>query len=128
MEEHYLLLCVALILLGQDASKRTSTMDTCYFTQETIAQSNNLCLCVSLISLVSFTMCIRATTLDEYRKHIKKDPALKRRFQPIKVLEPSVEKTINILKGLRELYEIHHKLRYIDDVVVVAAELSHQYI
>ncbi|KAJ0643187.1 putative ClpA/B family, UVR domain, AAA+ ATPase domain, ATPase, AAA-type, core, Clp ATPase [Helianthus annuus] len=72
--------------------------------------------------------CIGATTLDEYRKHIEKDPALERRFQPVKVPEPSVEEAIQILRGLRERYEIHHKLRYTDDAVVAAAELSHQYI
>ncbi|CAK8579103.1 unnamed protein product [Lathyrus sativus] len=72
--------------------------------------------------------CIGATTLDEYRKHIEKDPALERRFQPVKVPEPSVSETIQILKGLRERYEIHHKLRYTDDALVAAAELSHQYI
>ena len=56
--------------------------------------------------------CIGVTTLDEYRKHIEKDPVLERRFQPVKVLEPTVDETIQILKGLRERYEIHHKLRY----------------
>ncbi|KAG4391531.1 hypothetical protein AAZX31_05G187600 [Glycine max] len=72
--------------------------------------------------------CIGATTLDEYRKHIEKDPALERRFQPVKVPEPTVDETIQILKGLRERYEIHHKLRYTDDALVAAAQLSHQYI
>ncbi|KAK4354396.1 hypothetical protein RND71_026590 [Anisodus tanguticus] len=72
--------------------------------------------------------CIGATTLDEYRKHIEKDPALERRFQPVKVPEPTVDETIQILKGLRERYEIHHKLRYTDDALVAAAQLSYQYI
>ncbi|ONK66369.1 uncharacterized protein A4U43_C06F7050 [Asparagus officinalis] len=72
--------------------------------------------------------CIGATTLDEYRKHIEKDPALERRFQPVKVPEPTVDETIQILRGLRERYEIHHKLRYTDDALVSAAQLSHQYI
>ncbi|GAB2280389.1 ATP-dependent Clp protease ATP-binding subunit ClpA cd4b, chloroplastic [Dionaea muscipula] len=72
--------------------------------------------------------CIGATTLDEYRKHIEKDPALERRFQPVKVPEPTVDETVQILKGLRERYEIHHKLRYTDAALVAAAELSHQYI
>ncbi|CAK7336813.1 unnamed protein product [Dovyalis caffra] len=72
--------------------------------------------------------CIGATTLDEYRKHVEKDPALERRFQPVKVPEPSVEETIQILKGLRERYEIHHKLRYTDEALVAAAQLSYQYI
>ncbi|XP_010550758.1 PREDICTED: chaperone protein ClpC1, chloroplastic [Tarenaya hassleriana] len=72
--------------------------------------------------------CIGATTLDEYRKHIEKDPALERRFQPVKVPEPTVDETIQILHGLRERYEIHHKLRYTDDALLVAAQLSHQYI
>ncbi|KAF7840237.1 chaperone protein ClpC, chloroplastic [Senna tora] len=72
--------------------------------------------------------CIGATTLDEYRKHIEKDPALERRFQPVKVPEPTVDETIQILKGLRERYEIHHKLRYTDEALVAAAQLSHQYI
>uniref|UniRef100_A0A803NVJ8 Uncharacterized protein n=1 Tax=Cannabis sativa TaxID=3483 RepID=A0A803NVJ8_CANSA len=72
--------------------------------------------------------CIGATTLDEYRKHIEKDPALERRFQPVKVPEPTVDETILILKGLRERYEIHHKLRYTDEALVSAARLSYQYI
>ena len=72
--------------------------------------------------------CIGATTLDEYRKHIEKDPALERRFQPVKVPEPSVDETIQILKGLRERYEIHHKLRYTDEALISAAQLSYQYI
>ncbi|KAG7951332.1 hypothetical protein I3843_12G002000 [Carya illinoinensis] len=72
--------------------------------------------------------CIGATTLDEYRKHIEKDPALERRFQPVKVPEPTVDETILILKGLRERYEIHHKLRYTDEALVSAAQLSYQYI
>ncbi|KAJ4910507.1 hypothetical protein Rs2_05128 [Raphanus sativus] len=72
--------------------------------------------------------CIGATTLDEYRKHIEKDPALERRFQPVKVPEPTVDEAIQILHGLRERYEIHHKLRYTDDALVAAAQLSHQYI
>eukprot|EP01024_Parvocaulis_polyphysoides_P059034 TRINITY_DN6373_c1_g1_i4.p1 TRINITY_DN6373_c1_g1~~TRINITY_DN6373_c1_g1_i4.p1 ORF type:complete len:883 (+),score=173.42 TRINITY_DN6373_c1_g1_i4:184-2649(+) len=72
--------------------------------------------------------CIGATTLDEYRKHIEKDPALERRFQPVQVLEPSVEETYKILLGLRERYEAHHKLRYTDEALQAAAEYSHQYI
>ncbi|RWW21424.1 hypothetical protein GW17_00014418 [Ensete ventricosum] len=72
--------------------------------------------------------CIGATTLDEYRKHIEKDPALERRFQPVKVPEPNVDETIEILKGLRERYEIHHKLRYTDEALIAAAHLSYQYI
>ncbi|CAM6046921.1 unnamed protein product, partial [Sphagnum compactum] len=72
--------------------------------------------------------CIGATTLDEYGKHIEKDPALERRFQPVLVAEPSVDETIEILKGLRERYEIHHKLRYTDEALVAAAQLSYQYI
>jgi ATP-dependent Clp protease ATP-binding subunit ClpC len=77
---------------------------------------------------VSCLQCIGATTLDEYRKHIEKDPALERRFQPVLVPEPTVEETIDILKGLRERYEIHHKLRYTDEALVAAAQLSYQYI
>ncbi|KAG2615432.1 hypothetical protein PVAP13_3NG058900 [Panicum virgatum] len=72
--------------------------------------------------------CIGATTLDEYRKHIEKDPALERRFQPVKVPEPTVDETIEILRGLRERYEIHHKLRYTDEALIAAAKLSYQYI
>lgn len=79
-------------------------------------------------SASSFVQCIGATTLDEYRKHIEKDPALERRFQPVKVPEPTVDETIQILKGLRERYEIHHKLRYTDEALVAAAQLSYQYI
>eukprot|EP00898_Chlorokybus_atmophyticus_P008890 jgi/Chlat1/9001/Chrsp94S08284 len=72
--------------------------------------------------------CIGATTVDEYRKHIEKDPALERRFQPVQVPEPTVEETIAILKGLRERYEVHHKLRYTDEALEAAAHLSSQYI
>ncbi|GJP55330.1 hypothetical protein CLOM_g14301 [Closterium sp. NIES-68] len=72
--------------------------------------------------------CIGATTIDEYRKHIEKDPALERRFQPVQVPEPSVDETILILKGLRERYEIHHKLKYTDESLAAAAQLSYQYI
>jgi ATP-dependent Clp protease ATP-binding subunit ClpC len=72
--------------------------------------------------------CIGATTLDEYRKHIEKDPALERRFQPVKVPEPTVDETTQILRGLRERYEVHHKLRYTDEALVAAAQLSYQYI
>jgi ATP-dependent Clp protease ATP-binding subunit ClpB len=72
--------------------------------------------------------CIGATTLDEYRKHIEKDAALERRFQPVMVEEPSVEDTISILRGLRERYEQHHKVRIKDAALVAAAVLSHRYI
>jgi ATP-dependent Clp protease ATP-binding subunit ClpB len=72
--------------------------------------------------------CIGATTLDEYRKHIEKDAALERRFQPILVGEPTVEDTISILRGLRERYEQHHKVRIRDSALVAAAVLSHRYI
>jgi ATP-dependent Clp protease ATP-binding subunit ClpB len=72
--------------------------------------------------------CIGATTLDEYRKYIEKDPALERRFQPIIVNEPSVEDTISILRGLRERYELHHGVRIQDSALVAAAQLSHRYI
>ncbi|XP_074316512.1 ATP-dependent Clp protease ATP-binding subunit ClpA homolog CD4B, chloroplastic-like [Silene latifolia] len=72
--------------------------------------------------------CIGATTLDEYRKHIEKDPALERRFQPVRVPEPTVDECIQILRGLRERYEIHHKLRYTDEALKAAAQLSYQYI
>jgi len=72
--------------------------------------------------------CIGATTLDEYRKHIEKDPALERRFQPVVVPEPTVEETYEILTGLRERYETHHKLRYTDDALMAAAKMSSQYI
>jgi ATP-dependent Clp protease ATP-binding subunit ClpB len=71
---------------------------------------------------------IGATTLDEYRKHIEKDPALERRFQPVLVSEPSVEATIAILRGLKERYEVHHGVRIQDTALVAAATLSHRYI
>ncbi len=71
---------------------------------------------------------IGATTLDEYRKHIEKDPALERRFQPVFVGEPSVEDTIAILRGLKERYQVHHKVRIQDSALVAAATLSHRYI
>jgi ATP-dependent Clp protease ATP-binding subunit ClpB len=72
--------------------------------------------------------CIGATTLAEYRKHIEKDAALERRFQPVMVSEPSVEDTISILRGLRERYEVHHGVRIQDAALVAAATLSHRYI
>jgi ATP-dependent Clp protease ATP-binding subunit ClpB len=72
--------------------------------------------------------CIGATTLDEYKKHVEKDAALARRFQPIYVDEPSVEDTISILRGLREKYEAHHKVKIADAALVAAATLSHRYI
>ncbi len=72
--------------------------------------------------------CVGATTLDEYRKHIEKDAALERRFQPVFVGEPTVESTIAILRGLKERYEVHHGIRISDDAVVAAATLSHRYI
>jgi ATP-dependent Clp protease ATP-binding subunit ClpB len=72
--------------------------------------------------------CIGATTLDEYRKHVEKDAALARRFQPIYVNEPTVEDTISILRGLKEKYEAHHKVRITDGALVAAATLSHRYI
>ncbi len=72
--------------------------------------------------------CIGATTLDEYRQHIEKDAALERRFQPVMVNEPSVEDTISILRGLRERYELHHKVRIQDGALVAAAQLSDRYI
>jgi len=72
--------------------------------------------------------CVGATTLDEYRKHIEKDPALERRFQPVQVNEPSVEATIAILRGLKERYEVHHGVRIQDSALVAAATLSHRYI
>ena len=72
--------------------------------------------------------CIGATTLDEYRKHVEKDAALERRFQPVMVEEPSVEDTVSILRGLRERYELHHGVRIQDSALVAAAQLSHRYI
>ena len=71
---------------------------------------------------------IGATTLDEYRKHIEKDAALERRFQPITIEEPSVEDTIKILEGLRDKYEAHHRVKISDEALVAATELSHRYI
>lgn len=71
---------------------------------------------------------IGATTIDEYRKYIEKDPALERRFQPVLVDEPSVEDTISILRGIKERYEVHHGVRITDGAIVAAAQLSHRYI
>src|SRR5205085_5314496 len=71
---------------------------------------------------------IGATTLDEYKKHIEKDAALERRFQPIIVDQPTVEETISILRGLRERYEVHHGVRITDSALVAAATLSNRYI
>jgi ATP-dependent Clp protease ATP-binding subunit ClpB len=72
--------------------------------------------------------CIGATTVDEYRKHVEKDAALERRFQPILVNQPSVEDTISILRGLKEKYEVHHGVRITDAAIIAAARLSHRYI
>jgi len=72
--------------------------------------------------------CVGATTLDEYRKYIEKDAAFERRFQPIMTLEPSVEDTISILRGLKEKYEVHHGVRIKDSAIVAAATLSNRYI
>jgi ATP-dependent Clp protease ATP-binding subunit ClpB len=72
--------------------------------------------------------CVGATTLNEYRKHVEKDAALERRFQPVLVVQPSVEETISILRGLKEKYEVHHGVRIKDSAIVAAATLSHRYI
>ena len=72
--------------------------------------------------------CVGATTLDEYRKHVEKDAALARRFQPVMVAEPTVEDTVSILRGIKEKYELHHGVRISDSALVAAAELSHRYI
>jgi ATP-dependent Clp protease ATP-binding subunit ClpB len=72
--------------------------------------------------------CVGATTLDEYRQYIEKDAALERRFQKVQVDEPSVEDTVAILRGLKERYEIHHKVEITDPAIVAAATLSHRYI
>ena len=72
--------------------------------------------------------CVGATTLDEYRKHVEKDPALARRFQPVLVQEPTVEDTISILRGIKEKYELHHGVRISDSALVAAATLSNRYI
>ena len=72
--------------------------------------------------------CIGATTLDEYKKHVEKDAALARRFQPVFVSEPTVEDTISILRGLKDKYEQHHGVRIADSAIVAAATLSNRYI
>src|SRR5690606_35656990 len=72
--------------------------------------------------------CVGATTLDEYRKHVEKDAALARRFQPVYVSEPTVADTISILRGLKEKYELHHGVRITDSAIVAAATLSNRYI
>lgn len=72
--------------------------------------------------------CVGATTLDEYRKHVEKDAALARRFQPVMVEEPTVEDTVSILRGIKEKYELHHGVRIADSALVAAATLSHRYI
>ncbi len=72
--------------------------------------------------------CIGATTLDEYRQYIEKDGALERRFAPVYVEEPSVDDTIEMLRGLRDRYEAHHKVRISDEALVAAARLSHRYV
>ena len=71
---------------------------------------------------------IGATTIDEYRKYVEKDPALERRFQPVLIEEPSVEDTVSILRGLKQRYEVHHGVRITDPAVIAAATLSNRYI
>ena len=71
--------------------------------------------------------CIGATTIDEYRKHIEKDPAFERRFQPVLIKEPDVENTISILRGIKERYEVHHGVKLKDSALVSAAVLSTVY-
>jgi ATP-dependent Clp protease ATP-binding subunit ClpC len=72
--------------------------------------------------------CVGATTLDDYRKYIERDPALERRFAPVYVEEPTVEETIEMLRGLRDRYEAHHKVTFADEALVAAARLSHRYV
>ena len=72
--------------------------------------------------------CVGATTLDEYRQYIEKDPALERRFQKVLIDEPSVEDTIAILRGLKERYEVHHGVKILDSAIIAAAKMSHRYI
>ena len=72
--------------------------------------------------------CLGATTLDEYRKHVEKDAALARRFQPVVIAEPTLEDTISILRGIKEKYDLHHGVRISDSALVSAAALSHRYI
>ncbi|MDE4982475.1 hypothetical protein NAI38_11195, partial [Francisella tularensis subsp. holarctica] len=72
--------------------------------------------------------CVGATTLDEYREYVEKDPALERRVQKVLVDEPTVEDTIAILRGLKERYELHHGVNITDSAIVIAATLSHRYI
>lgn len=72
--------------------------------------------------------CIGATTLDEYRQHIEKDPALARRFQPVFISQPTETDTISILRGLKERYEVHHGIRITDSAIIAAATLSNRYI
>ncbi len=72
--------------------------------------------------------CVGATTLDEYHKHIEKDAALERRFAPVYVEEPTVDDTIQMLRGLRDRYEAHHKVTFSDDALVAAARLSSRYV
>jgi ATP-dependent Clp protease ATP-binding subunit ClpC len=72
--------------------------------------------------------CVGATTLDEFRKHIEKDPALERRFAPVFVEEPDLEQTVEMLKGLRSRYEEHHKVNITEEALIAATKLSHRYI
>src|SRR5437660_11921931 len=72
--------------------------------------------------------CIGATTLDEYRKHIEKDAALERRFQPVMVDQPTVEDTISILRGLKQRYDVHHGVRIQDSALIAAAIITNRYI
>src|SRR3546814_3671608 len=72
--------------------------------------------------------CIGATTLDEYRKHVEKDAALERRFQPVFVGEPTVEDTVSILRGLKEKYELHHGVRITDGAIVAAAKIGRAHV
>ena len=73
-------------------------------------------------------LCIGATTVDEYRKNIEKDAALERRFQPVLVSEPTVDDTMEILRGLKDRYEAHHRVKITEEAIVAAAELSDRYV
>ncbi|KAB2633106.1 ATP-dependent Clp protease ATP-binding subunit clpA CD4B [Pyrus ussuriensis x Pyrus communis] len=113
-------------LIGAGAAE--GAIDAANILKPALARGELQVIIVILKNFISIGTVYWSHNSDEYRKHIEKDPALERRFQPVKVPEPTVDETIQILRGLRERYEIHHKLRYTDEALVSAAQLSYQYI
>ena len=122
-KETFRALCEALGDQSYDAEDRWKSLE--YVSTEGSMDAGNL---LKPMLARGVLRTIGATTINEYRKYIEKDPALERRFQPVMVNEPSVEDTISILRGLKEKYEVHHGVRILDSAIIEAAKLSDRYI